>query len=180
MDSRKAQLSTVGPVPLTITRSLPSGDASARRQTKRGAHKSRRPVDPPGPSLSGTDISPPQRETAVIDMTSSESSGGEDGLARLAAPTSTPSLTAPIPSLTGGGGHIFPIPRPPNGLDSSTDAVAVTSYPDFDRYRHLLQYRGPHGSNNAVIFHPAEGDIGDKDGWYYVTVGRNVGVFNAW
>jgi len=115
-------------------------------------------------------------------MISSESSGCEVEPARLAAPASTPSLTAPVPSLTGPGGHIFPTPtpQPPSDLAPSTDAVAVTAYPDFDRYKHLLQYRGPRNSGNATILHPAEGDIGDGGAWYYVTVGKSVGVFNSW
>jgi len=114
-------------------------------------------------------------------MSDSESSDSE---ARPAASASTPSLTAPIPtpSLIGNGGHIFPIAnlRPPSGPAPSTNAVVTTNYPDFERYKHLIQYRGPRSAEDATIFHPAEGDIGDGDGWYYVMVGKNVGVFNRW
>ena len=164
----------VGPIPLTTTHSLPSGGVNARRPKKAGAYKSGLHRAVPG----ATD--PPKQPSAVISMSESESSDGE---VRLAAATSTPSLAAPvsIPSLIGNGDHIFPVPgpRPPSGPAPPTNTVTMTNHSEFDRYKHLIQYRGPH-TEDATIFHPAEGDIGDGDGWYYVTVGRNVGVFNSW
>ena len=110
---------------------------------------------------------------------SDDSSGGEDDLVRLPAPSSS---TLATPSLTGTGGHIFRIPSSQDRIGSSTseNPAATDDYPDFAEYKHLLQYRGPRRAGDAQVVHPKQGDIGDGDSWYYVTVGRNVGVFNTW
>ena len=118
----------------------------------------------------------------VVDISDNEISEDEGQLTRLAAPASTPRLALPIPSLIGNGGHIFPtpIPQPLGNPAPSPNTVTARDYPDFNQYRQHLRYRGPHDAEDAKILHPTEGDVGDGDAWYYVMIGRNVGVFNAW
>ena len=90
-------------------------------------------------------------------------------------------IFTPVPQLIGNGGHIFSrrAPQLLSGPAPSTNASTATDYPDFNHYRHL-QYQGPRGTKDPRIHHPTEGDVGDGDTWYYVTVGRTVGEFNAW
>ena len=113
----------------------------------------------------------------------SDNESSEDGLKPFQfAPISDTLLTAPVPWPVGNGNYIFPISalqQPPSGPAPSTNVSTMTDYPDFNHYRHLLQYRGPHGTENTNIHHPAKEDVGDGSAWYYVTVGGRVGVFNT-
>jgi len=111
---------------------------------------------------------------------SDESGEDDDDLVQLPAPA--PSTTLATPSLAGNGGHIF---RNSSSQDcvgrlTSENTPATDDYPDFAQYRHLLRYRGSRRARDTQILHPKQNDIGDGDSWYYVTVGKNVGVFNTW
>ena len=83
-----------------------------------------------------------------------------------------------MPPLIGNGGDIFH--TAPCGPSTPADDAAEEEFPDFIAYVPLLTFRGSGDTEDAKIYHPAEGDLGDNDGWYYVTIGRRVGVFNAW
>lgn len=163
--SRKAHdVRTTGPVPLVASRSLPAHNVSGKRQN-RGANKS-------GPRRAAA------RPPSIISASDFESSEGEHELDSLTS-TPTPSLIvpAPAPLSTSTGGCT---PRPPSGPAVTVNVVAAPHYPDFEQYQQFLQYRGRLVTEHARIYHPPEGSIGDGESWYYVTVGRTVGVFNIW
>jgi hypothetical protein len=123
------------------------------------------------------------RSQTTISMSDTEFSDDDAELVQRPPPVCSPSLTAvlPAPSPIGKGDHIFAVktrkrldPAPPSNASAGAD------YPNFRQYKNLLRYRSDDAEKNAQIFHPAAGDVGDGEAWYYVTVGRNVGVFNAW
>lgn len=157
-----------------------SGGASARPPTARGA-KNPSPTRFAEPLLKGVRASPYRHAGVVLDVSDDESAEDDSEFVRLAAPARPPTTPTPVPSLIGNGGHIFrtPAPQPPLDPTPSTDTETRKEYPDFAGHRHLLRYRGRR-VDDAQILHPAEDELGDNDGWYYVTIGRNVGVFNAW
>jgi len=124
----------------------------------------------------------------VIEVESCDSD--DDRPPRLASPTPTPQKSGtsgrisptPTPSISGTGGHIFRIPRRrPTTHDAPVDTPATQSAPTpFNQYLQHLHFRYPERTCDRHIHCPPDGDTGDGDGWYYVTVGRTVGVFNTW
>ena len=130
----------------------------------------------------------PSCRRIVIDM-SDES--GDDQPPCLAVPTRilSPSgngghiFSAPVPSLSGTGGHVFRTSTHPRSVacDTSVDTPAtLPGLTNFNQHLSFLWFCNPHGNCQRVIHCPADNDIGDGDGWYYVTVGRTVGIFNTW
>jgi hypothetical protein len=94
-----------------------------------------------------------------------------------------PSAQSPpflLPSLSGRGGHTIPIHARNYINTPPITPIFEERYTDFEDLKHFLQYRGPHSEEDEVIVHPSPGEIGDATGWYYVAVGRRVGVFNNW
>jgi hypothetical protein len=113
---------------------------------------------------------------AVVSVSDDELSEEEDE-----DTSNTPSSTIPVPALsTGASRPKLLAKRPASNSTPPAYAITAQSCPDFNEYRRFLQYRSPPGSEPAVIYHPPAGSIGDGDGWYYVSVGKTVGVFNVW
>jgi len=124
----------------------------------------------------------------VIEVVSGDSD--DERPPRLAAHSPTPPKSStggsisptPVPSLSGTGDHIFHIPcRRPTTRDTPVDTPTTHPVPTtFDQHLHLLRFRHPERTCSRFVHCPTDGNVGDGDGWYYVTVGRTVGVFNTW
>ena len=179
---------TISP-PCTAPRLLAPGNANPRSQNSRGHGTNKPGPRALGDQPKGEGVHPSPHTTCTSPHSSTTISVGDDDSdsdeprrARL-SPISVPPLPFIfIPPPSGNGGHIFttrnsnlPIPS----RDVPEDA-AEEEYPDFVDYKKFLQFRGPHDAENVQIYHPLGDDIGDNDGWYYVTIGRRVGVFNSW
>lgn len=124
----------------------------------------------------------------MIDM--SDGSSSERPL-RLVVPAPTPSPSGnsddifhpPTPSPSGNGGDIFhhPTRRRPAARETSINTpAALSASANFSDHLHHLNFRNPDRECKRSIYYPAENEIGDANAWYYVTVGRTVGVFNTW
>ena len=189
------QLTNTGPAP-SIPRSLPP--ALSQRQTSRGpansaSRRAGRPINPSSrPNASPS--KPPSRSNVtqiIIDASDNESSEDEPPL--LAAPSLSGNGGDIFhgPHRSGNGGDIFHSPHRPgndgdifHGPPRPTPAEAPTptrfSKADLERYLPYIRFRNPQGTCERDIEQPLEGDAGDGDGWYYVTVGKSVGVYNTW
>ena len=90
-------------------------------------------------------------------------------------------ITTVIPLLLSNSDHIFSIPTH-HRIGHGTPVNTSTTLPNanFDQYLHLLRFRNPNSTCVGFINIPAPNSTGDGDAWYYVTVGRVVGVFNTW
>lgn len=147
---------------------------------------------------SGDDaIAPPRpRLVSPLPIPSLEGRGGHI----FAIPSSsTPNTVSPlpIPSLEGRGGHIFPTPSsstpstgnrgirgPPNQRptphNTSVGPPTNTLRTDLKRYESNIRFRHTDRVCTRHIHVSDDDDIGDGNSWYYVTVGRTVGIFNTW
>lgn len=92
-------------------------------------------------------------------------------------------VPAPAPLPIGNGGHIFAIPgrQPAPSRNEPADAPttphgALSSSANLKR----LRFRNSQGTCKKSIHCPDDIDTGDGSGWYYVIVGRIVGIFNTW
>jgi hypothetical protein len=91
--------------------------------------------------------------------------------------------TPAVPSPSGTGGDVFhgSVRHHPAGppVDTRT-AVSEKSQHEAQHEveKSLLRFRNPGGKCEREIQRPS--GVGDGNGWYYVTVGRTVGVYNVW
>jgi hypothetical protein len=155
--------------PFKSTRSTPP---IYSRQPSRGPPH-RVPERSSNPSHHPSRHASPSCRQVVIDA--SDGSGDEQPL-RLATSNGRPArltTSAITPSPSGSGGHIFHVPTHETSVD-------VPGSMNTDEYHSHLRFRNPEGVCKPFINDPADGDIGDGSGWYYVTVGKVVGVFNTW
>jgi len=126
----------------------------------------------------------PSHGEVVIDM----SEDLDDQSPCLVAPTPTPSQSGtcnhippvPIPSLSGTSGDIFTSHRRPTAHSTSAGVPIIHSGPMTPDNCQLVQPQHPNRPCNKSIHYPTDGDTGDQDTWYYVTVERTIRIFNTW